>query len=367
MSLQCDTFFEKGDKNMSRIPISVCIIAKNEAVHIEECLKRLRQYDLEIVVADTGSTDCTREIATQYADKVVSFSWCDDFSAARNFCAKHASNSYILALDCDEYIEKCNTTGLMRQVRANQGIVGTINIQSIVSRPDGQYSRMKDNIPRFYDKRYYAFKGAVHEQIMSRKGKGGVPAYYFGLPIEVTHYGYALSSEQMRVKQERNLHLLHHALEIEGESAYLYFQLGQSELVLNNSGAAVQYYEKGLDLVDNCQPLYVHNMVEGLAKAYVMEGRAEDALALMERYEPLCDSARFVFYHANVLMDNHEPLKALIKYVKATMMPDTDMLGSALLYCYQHIIELYHLFGEDDLADVFCKKYEECQKNLYTE
>lgn len=354
---------------MSKIPISVCIIAKDEAMHIEECLKRLRQYGFEIVVADTGSTDCTREIATQYADKVVDFPWCDNFSAARNFCAGHASNRYILALDCDEYIEKCNTAGLMRQVKANQGSagVGTVNIQSIVSRPDGQCSRMKDDVPRFYDKRYYAYRGAVHEQIMSRKGKGSVPAFYFGLPVEVTHYGYALSPEQMRIKQERNLHLLHHALETEGESAYLYFQLGQSELVLENSDAAVRYYERGLELTDDCGPLYVHNMVEGLAKAYVMESRAGDALDLMERYEPLCDSARFVFYHANVLMDNHEPLKALIKYVKATMMPDTDMLGSALMYCYQHIIELYHMFGEDDLADVFRRKYEECQKDLYTE
>lgn len=352
---------------MSRMPISVCIIAKNEVMHIEECLKRLQQYGFEIVVTDTGSTDCTREIAAQYADKVVDFPWCDDFSAARNFCARHASNIYILALDCDEYIEKCNTTSLMKQVRANPGSVGTLNVQSIVSRSDGQYSHMKDNVPRFYDKRYFAYRGTVHEQIMSRKGKGGVPSHYFELPVEVTHYGYALTPEQMRVKQERNLHLLRRALETEGESAYLYFQLGQSELVLENSAAAVRYYERGLDLADNCQPLYVHNMVEGLAKAYVMEGRAADALVLMEHYEPLCDSARFVFYHANVLMDNREPLKALVKYVKATMMPETDMLGSALPYCYQRIIELYHMFGEDDLADVFRRKYEECQKNLYTE
>ena len=63
-------------------------------------------------------------------------------------------------------------------------------------------------------------------------------------------------------------------------------------------------------------------------------------------------------------MDNHEPLKALVKYVKATMMPDTGMLGDELLYCYKHIIELYHMFGEDDLADVFRARYEACQKEM---
>ncbi|MDE7231958.1 MAG: glycosyltransferase, partial [Lachnospiraceae bacterium] len=40
-------------------PLSVCIIAKNEETHIEECLKRLTPYGFEIVLTDTGSTDQT--------------------------------------------------------------------------------------------------------------------------------------------------------------------------------------------------------------------------------------------------------------------------------------------------------------------
>lgn len=344
---------------MSRIPVSVCIIAKNEEVHIEECLRRIKPYGFEIVVADTGSADRTRQIASQYADNVIDYPWRDDFGAARNFCADHASNRYILAIDCDEYIEKCDVTSLMRQVKAYPGMVGALCIQNLVRRPDGQTSRVKAYVPRFYDKRFFVYKGTVHEQIVSQKGKGAPPGENFALSVEAVHHGYALPPEQMRAKQERNLHLLYHALETEGESAYLCFQIGQSQLVLENCGEAIAYYERGLALTTDCQPLYVHSMVESLAKAYVMTGRAKEALTLMEHYEPLCDSAQFVFYHANVLMDNHEPLKALIKYVKATMMPDTDTLGSELVYCYRHIIELYHLFGEDELADGFRRRYEE--------
>lgn len=87
---------------MSKIPVSVCIIAKNEEKYIEECLKRLVPYGMEIVVTDTGSTDRTREIAQKYADKVLDFAWIEDFSAARNFCAANASNDWILVLDCDD-------------------------------------------------------------------------------------------------------------------------------------------------------------------------------------------------------------------------------------------------------------------------
>ena len=45
------------------LPISVCIIARNEEKHIAECLKRLVPYDIEIVVVDTGSTDRTVALA----------------------------------------------------------------------------------------------------------------------------------------------------------------------------------------------------------------------------------------------------------------------------------------------------------------
>ncbi|MCM1297263.1 MAG: glycosyltransferase family 2 protein, partial [Muribaculaceae bacterium] len=327
---------------MSRIPISVCIIAKNEETHIGECLKRLQPCGFEIVVADTGSTDLTKQTASQYADKVVDFTWTDDFSAARNFCARHAANNQILALDCDEYVEHCNSVSLVSQMRSYPKLVGALQIKSIVRHSDGMTSYTKENVLRFYDRRYFEYSGAIHEQIVSRRGSRTVPGRNFLLPVDVIHHGYALPAEQMRIKQERNLRILYHEYGIKGASSYLCFQIGQSELVLENCEKAIAFYEEGLSLTEDFRALYVHSMVEGLAKAYVMSGREQDALALMERYEPQCESARYVFYHANVLMDNHEPLRALVKYVKATMMPDTDMLGNELLYCYKHIIELYH-------------------------
>lgn len=45
------------------IPISVCIITKNEAENLEKCLSALKLYPFEIVVTDTGSNDSSKEIA----------------------------------------------------------------------------------------------------------------------------------------------------------------------------------------------------------------------------------------------------------------------------------------------------------------
>ena len=44
------------------IPISVCIIAKNEEKNIEKCLAPLAPYNFEIIVVDTGYTDRTKEM-----------------------------------------------------------------------------------------------------------------------------------------------------------------------------------------------------------------------------------------------------------------------------------------------------------------
>ena len=51
-----------GDEMREQLPISVCMIAKNEERYIEECLQRIRRYPFEIVLVDTGSTDRTIEL-----------------------------------------------------------------------------------------------------------------------------------------------------------------------------------------------------------------------------------------------------------------------------------------------------------------
>ena len=75
------------------LPISVCMIAKNEEIYIEECLKRLSAYDWEIIVVDTGSTDCTVQLANKYTPNIFYFDWINDFSLPK-LCHLKARNDY---------------------------------------------------------------------------------------------------------------------------------------------------------------------------------------------------------------------------------------------------------------------------------
>ena len=90
------------------ISISVCMIVKNEEKVLARCLDSLRPIADEIIIADTGSTDATKEIAARYTDKIYDFTWVDDFAAARNFVFSKATKEYIYSADADEVLDAEN-------------------------------------------------------------------------------------------------------------------------------------------------------------------------------------------------------------------------------------------------------------------
>ena len=96
------------------ITISVCMIAKNEEAVLARGLNSLAGIADEIIVADTGSTDRTKEIAAQFTDKIYDFHWDGDFSAARNFVFSKASMEFLYSADADEVLNEENRQKFLR-------------------------------------------------------------------------------------------------------------------------------------------------------------------------------------------------------------------------------------------------------------
>ena len=86
--------------------ISLCMIVKNEEMHIARCLDSVAGLADEIIIIDTGSDDRTKEIASGYTSKVYSYPWKDDFSEARNYSFSKASMDYCMWLDADDILEE---------------------------------------------------------------------------------------------------------------------------------------------------------------------------------------------------------------------------------------------------------------------
>jgi glycosyltransferase involved in cell wall biosynthesis len=91
---------------MIRLPISVCIVASNEAHRIRPALDSVREWVGEIIVAiDDKVTDGTDRVAGAYGAKVISQPW-SNCAAHRNFASAHAVQPWLLAIDADEVISE---------------------------------------------------------------------------------------------------------------------------------------------------------------------------------------------------------------------------------------------------------------------
>ena len=90
-------------KGIDLVSLSVCIITKNEAHNIAQCLQSVRFAD-QLVVLDSGSTDGTADIARSFGAEVrVSDDW-QGFGVQKNRALAAATQAWVLSLDADEVV-----------------------------------------------------------------------------------------------------------------------------------------------------------------------------------------------------------------------------------------------------------------------
>jgi len=228
-----------GERIQQGPTLSLAMIVKNEAEHIEKCLSTARPHVDEIVVVDTGSTDGTRAIAQRYADVFEEIEWPDSFSVARNHSFDLASGDYIMWLDGDEHIADDEQWRKLREVlREKDDIAG---IQFIVRNlvPENQVLEA-DVVPQVRLVKSHPmirFEGKVHNQIGDNLTRyRNQTGHELGrAAIEIIHVGYALSRDKINKKYNERLHLLEHEVEHAPNAtrkAYYQYQLGNALFML---------------------------------------------------------------------------------------------------------------------------------------
>lgn len=84
------------------VPVSVVILAKNEAGRIRDCIESVRWAD-EVLVVDDESTDETVRIAQSLGARVLQRKM-DVEGRHRNWAADQAKHEWVLSLDADERV-----------------------------------------------------------------------------------------------------------------------------------------------------------------------------------------------------------------------------------------------------------------------
>ena len=101
------------------LPVSAYIITLNEQENIGACLDRLVEFD-EVILVDSGSTDATLAIASNYPNVKASFNEWPGFSEQKSHALSLCKNEWVLNIDADELISDEYLDELRRIVEANE-------------------------------------------------------------------------------------------------------------------------------------------------------------------------------------------------------------------------------------------------------
>lgn len=343
--------------------ISVCIITKNEAHYLRECLSCLMKYPFEIVVTDTGSEDDSVSVAKEYTDKVFFYEWCNDFSAARNYCVAQATNDMVMIVDTDEFVQDFDWDDFYKIVEMNHDKVGRINLNNIYRR-NGILNSTNEKLSRIFDRRLYTYTGSIHEQITPIGDKDTFETYDAGITFK--HVGYDGDPENIKKKTERNIMLLKSELE-KKEDAYILYQLGKSYYMAGDYGEAEKYFERATAYDLDPRLEYVLDMIVSYGYSMVNSGKAKEALAFSNLYDEFSYSADYVFMMGIVCMNNALFEDAVGLFEKAKEYDSCNLCGVNSYLADYNIGVIFECLGHKEEALMYygkCKGYDKAEERI---
>jgi len=340
------------------LPVSLCMIVKNEEEFIATSLKSVRTVlgFEDIVVVDTGSTDRTVEIAHEFGCRVFDFKWINDFSAARNFSAEKAIHDWIFFLDADEEILEADIDALSRFIKDDRNVgVGTrIELTNLDANP----------VSRLYNRTQYMLKGIIHEQV---EPIGNKKKILKDIPVVMNHHGYLPEVSEKKGTHERNARMLKEALEEHPNDPYLLFKLGNA-YYYKDLDVALGYFEEALKHVDDFSLLYVYGLVECYGYALINTGQYEKALEVKNAYAKYYDyKPEFRFLTAHIYQNNGLFQEAVECYESCIGADIVDYMGITSYLSYYNIGVILECVGMiDEAIGVYgeCGDYDPAKQRL---
>ncbi len=231
-----------------RAKISQCMIVKNEEKNIERALSWGKGIVAEQIVVDTGSTDRTVEIARELGAKVYSFSWIDDFSAAKNFAISKARCSWIAFLDADEYFQEEDAGELLLLLqKLHPHACDGVETRWVHFNDEGKIIAMDTQIRIFRNQSDIRYTRKIHEHLAAADGRN-LRIWDASKDLSIFHTGYAPKQMQEKKSNERNLRLILKEIEENPDEYVMYGYLGNEYIAAGEWEKAREAYQKVIAL-----------------------------------------------------------------------------------------------------------------------
>lgn len=306
--------------------ISLCMIVRNEAEFLSECLHSVEGIVDEVIIVDTGSTDHTMNIAQKFGAHCYSVPWIHDFAYTRNISLGYASMEYILVLDADEILTTKGRAGIKKSLIEFPNAAGFFI--HILNQTDGEgIDEIEEslNVRLFRNNPQYRYSGALHEQIAESILHANPPGIIFDSQIELLHRGYLKKVVMDKGKKERNLEIAIREAEAYPTDGFRAFNLGMEYVRLKQFDKAVHVFQNATKWADP-KALWVSRFYKIYISTLMQMGEWEEADRLLKEAIPLFPDYTDLFYLRGVYFSQkHEWLLALKAFAMCIEMGDPPL------------------------------------------
>jgi glycosyltransferase involved in cell wall biosynthesis len=338
--------------------IAAVMIAKNEQRCITRALDSIRPFVDAMIVLDTGSTDETIAYAQKAGAAVYSYSWCDDFSKARNAALDHSPAQWNLIIDADEYLVS-GGEHLPSLASDPPSYVGAVAMESLYTH-EGNTHSARNWLTRLLPQSV-RYAGRVHEQPIHQ-----LPVRH--LPLHFAHDGY--QPQQHAHKRGRNAVLLRAELQQSPDDAYLHYQLGKEYEIDHHYEQASACYHIALEKSGTVMETWHRDLVLRQLFCLKKTNAFPSALELAAQWENnLNDIPDYHFVLGDIYLDlallHPEDSQTLLPLIEAHWLkcleigerPDLDgcVIGRGSTLAQHNLHIFYESLGLHDKAKHFHK------------
>lgn len=349
--------------------LSICLIINNESNCLRRCLSSIKAIASEIVVVDTGSTDDSIQVASEFGALIFSFEWENDFSSARNYSLDKASGEWILVLDGDEEIERNSHELIQEKIRTPNIDAYLLTVRKALNNQHEILAASSLQLRLFRNNKNYQYQGIIQEQILdSILDQNPSTVIEIASNITIIHHGYTKEDTTDNDRLKRNVDQIKQTLERESEEPLKYFFLGREYYHHDRFSEALDYFRLAYDKSD-CQAVYIPDLQRSIITSLYMLGKSSEALAFAnDALNTRTDSAD-LYYLKGIIYKDLGLYSQALPSLKETLSRFPPRPYRDLFYYHCNYTSLYLLGGLSehfmDMDSALLYYYESLKNNPY--
>jgi len=158
----------------NKIPISVFVIAFNEADRIVDTIASVRDWVDEIIVIDSGSSDATVKVSEENGARIMYNQW-PGYGLQKRFGEDQCRNDWILNLDADEVVSPALKAEIQAISNTNNDLIPAWKIRIVEILPGRAKPVLfahQVNAIRLYNRKFGRYSDStVHDTVRMNSGE----------------------------------------------------------------------------------------------------------------------------------------------------------------------------------------------------